>query len=98
MLYEVITSMETLRFRHSVLFLVLVASLFVFGGVAESAWPSKPVEFVIPAGVGGGADQYARFLVGLNVKGNYIPQPILPVNLDGGAGAVAMQSVRNNFV
>lgn len=88
--------MEALRSRCSVLLLVLVASLFVFGGLAEAAWPDKPVEFVIPAGVGGGADQYARFLVGLNVKNKYIPQPILPVNLDGGAGAVAMQSVLRN--
>jgi len=88
--------MDALRSRYSVLLLVLVASLFVFGEVAEAAWPSKPVEFVIPAGVGGGADQYARFLVGLNVKGKYIPQPILAVNLDGGAGAVAMQSVLRN--
>ena len=85
--------MKALRSRSSVLLLVLVASLFVFGGVAEAAWPSKPVEFVIPAGVGGGADQYARFLIGVNIKNNYISQPILPVNLDGGAGAVAMQSV-----
>jgi len=70
------------------LLLVLVASLFFFGEVAEAAWPSKPVEFVIPAGVGGGADQYVRFLVGLNVKGKYIPQPIIAVNLDGGAVAI----------
>jgi len=88
--------MEALRSRCSVLLLVLVAFLFVFGGVAEAAWPKKPVEFVIPAGVGGGADQYARFLIGLNIKNKYIPQPILPVNLDGGAGAVAMQSVLRN--
>ena len=85
--------MNALRFRCSVLLLVLVSCLFVIGEAAEAAWPTKPVEFVIPAGVGGGADQYARFLVGLNVKGKYILQPILPVNLDGGAGAVAMQSV-----
>jgi putative tricarboxylic transport membrane protein len=88
--------MEALRSRCSVLLLVLVASFFLFGGVAEAAWPDKPVEFVIPAGVGGGADQYARFLIGLNVKNKYIPKPILPVNLDGGAGAVAMQSVMRN--
>lgn len=85
--------MKALRFRCSGALLVLVASLFVFGGVAEAAWPTRPVEFVIPAGVGGGADQYARFLIGLNVKSHFIPKPIIPVNLDGGAGAVAMASV-----
>ncbi len=88
--------MKALRSRYIVLSLVLVACIFVFGKAAEAAWPNKPVEFVIPAGVGGGADQYARFLIGLNVKGKYISQPILPVNLDGGAGAVAMNSVVRN--
>jgi len=81
------------RSRFSVLLLILAASVFIFGGVAEAAWPERPVEFTISAGVGGGADQYARFLIGLNVKNNYISQPIIPVNKPGGAGAVAMQSV-----
>ena len=30
---------------------------------AQAAWePAKPVEFVVPAGTGGGADQMARFI------------------------------------
>lgn len=86
-------TMKALRSRYAVPFLLLAASLFVLGGVAEAAWPERPVEFTISAGVGGGADQYARFLIGLNVKNNYIAQPIIPVNKPGGAGAVAMQSV-----
>ena len=85
--------MRALRSRYAVPFLLLAASLFVLGGVAEAAWPARPVEFTISAGVGGGADQYARFLIGLNVKNNYMAQPIIPVNKPGGAGAVAMQSV-----
>ncbi len=85
--------MRVCRSRFSVLLLILAASAFIFGGVAEAAWPERPVEFTISAGVGGGADQYARFLIGLNVKNNYISQPIIPVNKPGGAGAVAMQSV-----
>ena len=32
---------------------------------AHAQWvPSKPVELVVPAGTGGGADQMARFLQG----------------------------------
>lgn len=85
--------MRALRSRYAVPLLLLAASLFVLGGVAEAAWPERPVEFTISAGVGGGADQYARFLIGLNVKHKYIAQPIIPVNKPGGAGAVAMQSV-----
>ncbi|MCJ7498687.1 tripartite tricarboxylate transporter substrate binding protein [bacterium] len=72
---------------------LVLSGVFLFGQVAEAAWPTRPIEFTIPAGVGGGADQYARFLIGLNVKGNYISKSIIPVNKDGGAGAVAMQSV-----
>jgi putative tricarboxylic transport membrane protein len=33
------------------------------------AWePTKPVEFVVPAGTGGGADQMARLIQGIVVK------------------------------
>jgi tripartite-type tricarboxylate transporter receptor subunit TctC len=75
------------------MFALVLSGVFLFGSVAEAAWPTRPIEFTIPAGTGGGADQYARFLIGLNVRGKYIDQPIIPVNKEGGAGAVAMQSV-----
>ena len=36
---------------------------------AQAAWePSKPIEFVVPAGTGGGADQMARFIQGMVAK------------------------------
>ena len=36
---------------------------------AFAAWePTKPVEFVVPAGTGGGADQMARFILGVASK------------------------------
>jgi len=85
--------MKVLRTRLFILLLVPVACIFLFGQVADAAWPTRPVEFTISAGAGGGADKYARFLIGLNVKGHYIPEAIIPVNKPGGAGAVAMQSV-----
>jgi len=85
--------MKVLRKRLFILLLVPIACIFLFGQVAEAAWPTRPVEFTISAGAGGGADKYARFLIGLNVKGKYIPEAIIPVNKPGGAGAVAMQAV-----
>ncbi len=85
--------MKVLRSRLFILLLVPVACIFLFGQVADAAWPTRPVEFTISAGAGGGADKYARFLIGLNVKGKYIPEAIIPVNKPGGAGAVAMQAV-----
>ena len=53
-----------------------------------TAWePQKPVEFVIPAGPGGGADVMARFIAPLVSKYNLSPQPFVAVNKSAGAGA-----------
>ena len=52
------------------------------------AWqPTKPVEFVIPAGTGGGADQMARLISGIVEKHKLSPQPVIAINKSGGAGA-----------
>ena len=53
---------------------VLAAAAF---GCAAHAWePTKPIEFVVPAGTGGGADQMARFIQGAVAKNKLSPQPI----------------------
>lgn len=49
--------------------------------------PRKPVEFIIPAGPGGGADVMARFLAPLISKHELSPQPLIAINKSGGAGA-----------
>ncbi|MFM1991408.1 MAG: hypothetical protein RJA99_4365 [Pseudomonadota bacterium] len=54
---------------------------------AQGWEPAKPIEFVVPAGTGGGADQMARFLQGVVAKHNLSKQPIVVVNKSGGAGA-----------
>ncbi len=60
-----------------------------------AAWePSKPVEFVIPAGQGGGADQMARLTQGIVAKHNLMKQPLIPVNKSGGAGAEGFLDVK----
>ncbi len=44
---------------------------------AQAAWePTRPIEFVIPAGTGGGADQMARLIAGLAEKHKLSPKPI----------------------
>ncbi len=63
---------------------------------AQSTWsPSKPVEFVVPAGTGGGADQMARFLQGVITKHKLMSQPIVVVNKSGGAGAEGFLEIKN---
>jgi len=64
-------------------------------GGAQAAWePTKPIEFVIPAGTGGGADQMARLIAGLAEKHKLSPRPIIVVNKSGGAGAEGFLHVK----
>ena len=75
----------------------LVASLFSLAALPALAWePSKPVEFVVPAGTGGGADQMARFIQGVVAKNNLMKQPIIVVNKSGGAGAEGFLDVKGD--
>jgi tripartite-type tricarboxylate transporter receptor subunit TctC len=61
------------------------------------AWePSKPVEFVIPAGQGGGADQMARMIQGIITKNNLMKQSIIPINKSAGAGAEGFLAVKES--
>jgi putative tricarboxylic transport membrane protein len=63
---------------------------------AFAAWePTKPVEFVIPAGTGGGADQMARLIQGIVIKHNLMKEPLIVVNKSGGAGAEGFLAVKN---
>jgi tripartite-type tricarboxylate transporter receptor subunit TctC len=74
------------RFGTALMVSVLAMLLVWLGSVA--AWePQKPVELVIPAGPGGGADVMARFIAPLISKYHLSPQPFVAVNKSGGAGA-----------
>ena len=71
---------------------VCVLGLGVSGlsGWAAAAWqPNRPVEWTVPAGTGGGADQQARLMAPLIEKYRLSPQPFIPVNRPAGAGAQA---------
>jgi putative tricarboxylic transport membrane protein len=62
---------------------------------AVAAWePNKTVEFIVPAGTGGGADQMARFIQGLIAKHQLMKQPMVVVNKSGGAGAEGFLDVK----
>jgi tripartite-type tricarboxylate transporter receptor subunit TctC len=63
------------------------------GGAAALVAPTKPVEFVISTAPGGGSDIYARKMQAVIDTLKLSPQPVTPVNKDGGSGAVAFQYV-----
>jgi len=63
----------------------------VVAGDAEAAWePKKPVEFVVMAGKGGGADKAVRFMQTIIAKNKMASKPFTPVNKPGGSGAEAL--------
>ena len=75
----------------------LVCSLMIIGlstGTASAWEPTKPVEFVVPAGTGGGADVMARFISPIIDKYNLSPKPFIVVNKSGGAGAEGMLYIK----
>jgi len=82
------------RMLHVPSLLVLVLALVLTPGSAAAWEPTKPIEFVIPAGTGGGADQMARLIAGLAEKHKLSPRPIIVVNKSGGAGAEGFLHVK----
>ena len=83
--------------RLSKLF-VQAAALLGVAAVAPtvSAWePTKTVEFIVPAGTGGGADQMARLIQTIIAKNNLSKQSMVVVNKSGGAGAEGFLEMKN---
>src|SRR5262245_59123638 len=81
--------------------LLALAGAFAAGCLPVSAaWePVRPVEFIVPAGTGGGADQMARTIQGIVTKHNLMKQPLVVINKSGGAGGegfLDVKSARNN--
>lgn len=75
------------------------AGAFVLGGgyatEAAAEWaPTKTVEFIVPAGSGGGADQMARMLQGIIQKHGLMDQSMVVINKSGGAGAEGFLEVK----
>ena len=73
----------------------LVAAACATLAAPALAWePTKPVEFVVPAGTGGGADQMARLIQGIVVKHKLMKESLVVVNKAGGAGAEGFLAVK----
>ncbi len=73
------------RWGHAILGGLAVA--LISSVTPAAAWePSQPVEFIVPAGTGGGADQMARVIQEIIAKHHLMPQPMLVINKSGGAG------------
>ena len=57
---------------------------------ADGFSPSKPIDFVIMAGKGGGADKMARLMQSIIEQEGLADRPVVPTNKSGGSGAEAL--------
>ncbi|MHB8910262.1 MAG: tripartite tricarboxylate transporter substrate binding protein [Syntrophales bacterium] len=61
------------------------------------AWePTKPVEFIVPAGAGGASDQMARTIQGIILKYKLMKQPVMILNKGGASGAEGAMEVKED--
>ena len=93
-------SSSGLRHRPATQLRSWVVAALVACWATTTAWaqtwqPSKSVEFIVPAGTGGGADQMARFVQGLITKHKLMAQPMVVLNKSGGAGAEGFLDAKN---
>ena len=87
-------SIKRLSLRLTLAAVTTVIAALPATGMAAAWEPTKPVEFIIPAGTGGGADQMARLIQGIVAKHNLMKQSLIPVNKAGGAGAEGFLAVK----
>ena len=78
-----------------------VAALCLGGAVAMSipaqAWdPTHPIEIIVPAGTGGGADQMARTIQGIITNHQLMKQSMVVINKSGGAGGEGFLDVKGS--
>jgi putative tricarboxylic transport membrane protein len=88
------------RVKKSLLACAVTGAFTAVGAAAmvsqAAAWePQKPVEFIIMAGTGGGADQIARLMQGLIEQKDLSPRPFIPINKAGGSGAEALRYLQD---
>ena len=69
------------------------AIVLATGGAFADTFPSKPIEFIIPFGAGGGADIEGRLLA--KEMGKVLGVSVVPINKPGAGGAVTYTYVKN---
>ncbi|GIR51134.1 MAG: tricarboxylate transporter [Alphaproteobacteria bacterium] len=75
--------------------LVLGCTTVVVASPAIAWQPNKPIDFIIMAGKGGGADKMARLMQGIVEKESLAERPLVPVNKSGGSGAEALMAAKS---
>jgi putative tricarboxylic transport membrane protein len=77
----------SLRTRIMAAGAAVVLGLSTVASEAQAFTPSKPIEFVVTAGAGGGTDIFTRTIQSIIQKHNLVAQPIVVTLKGGGSGA-----------
>ena len=73
-----------------------LGGVLTLSSAPANAWePTQPIEIIVPAGTGGGADQMARTIQGIITKHNLSKQSVVVINKSGGAGGEGFLDVKN---
>jgi putative tricarboxylic transport membrane protein len=63
---------------------------------ADAAWkPTRNIELIVPAGIGGGAGQMAQLIQGIVQKHHLLPVSMVVISKKGGSGAEGFLYVKN---
>jgi len=84
------------RTKRSYLLIIASTLVFILGfipGQSLAEYPSKPVNFLIPFGVGGSADLMGRALA--NGTKAHLGQPIVPINRPGAGGGIMYTALKS---
>jgi putative tricarboxylic transport membrane protein len=73
------------------------AATFAFGAATSALAfePTKPIDFVIMSGKGGGADKMARLMQSIIEQEDLSSRPVVPTNKPGGSGAEALVHMKS---
>ena len=75
----------------------LGGALVISGAPAQAAWkPTRTVEFIVPAGIGGGAGQMAQLIQGIIQKHKLMPTSMVVISKKGGSGAEGFLYIKNH--
>ena len=83
--------MTTIELRRCLYLLGMLLGILLLALPARAQFPSRPVQMILPVGVGGGTDALARQLA--KKLSAYWGQPVVVENKSGGGGIIGAQLV-----
>ena len=72
---------------------ILLQALLAFAGLAQAAYPDRPIEMVIPFPAGGGGDLSVRIIAAALTE--KLGQPVRVSNSTGAGGVIGVSKVAN---